>query len=604
MEFALPPEAPGQWCSLRLALPVAGGWWARIELADPARAQIVRSVFLGKLHPASGRGAWRETLLHVPAGAAGGTARIFGAPEDKAEIAVRALGRAEAAFRLAWGGWHLLPRCARGSPWGLVGRARAVLGQAPARAGEAPPYSAWIALCEAALPGPPDAPGLDIQVVVVGGAGSAPADWDGIRARWVVVLGPGEVLAPQALAWFAAAAAANPAATLITADCDRLGADGTRGDPLFLPGADDVLLRTGLPVTGPCAVRWNAPPALPADAAAVRRALALSNDGGLAHVPRILAHLPHGAPPARGTPVRRARDAAFIPSVTALVPTRARAMHAVACLRRVRAGTAYPRLRIEMLLSAPEQAAPRVLRRLGAVPDVHIRQFPSPDFNYAAINNQAAAAAESDLLLLLNDDVAPIAPGWLDAMVAHMQDPRVGIVGARLLYGNGMVQHEGVIMGLADLCEHAGRLRAGTDPGAHGIGRLTRLVSAVTGACLLIRRSLYRALGGMDEGFAIALNDVDLCLRARQAGWRIVYCAEAELFHYESLSLGRHYGGGRAALESIEVQRLRSRWADMIAGDPCYTPLASLEPGREWQPAFPPRAGQTPASPPNPPAAD
>jgi GT2 family glycosyltransferase len=307
---------------------------------------------------------------------------------------------------------------------------------------------------------------------------------------------------------------------------------------------------------------------------------------------------------AAAAPFRLPRDAGYAPSVTALVPSRARSMHAVHCLRRVRAGTDYPRLRIEVLLSAPDQASPRVLRRLRAMPDLDVRKLPSPAFNYAAINNRAAATADADLLLLLNDDVAPLAPGWLDAMVAHMQDARVGIVGARLLYGNGMVQHEGVIMGLADLCEHAGRLRAGTAHGPHGIGGLTRLVSAVTAACLLIRTSLYRDLCGMDEGFAIALNDVDLCLRARQAGWRIVYCADAELLHYESLSLGRHYGGGRAALESKEVQRLRSRWADVIAHDPCYNPLASLEPGREWQPAFPPRVGRTPASASNPPAAD
>ncbi len=622
MQFALPPAAAGQWCILRLALPVTGVWWARVELTDPGRSQVVHSVFLGKLHAAPGRPAWRATLLHVPAGAASGRLRLFGAPEHDAEITVRVLGRAGAAARLLWHGRSLLWRCVRGSPLGLFGRLRAVLGQAPARAGEAPPYSAWIALCEASLPGPPDAGTPDIQAALVGAADAAslaslavqtmpatrppciittPADWAGIRAPWVVVLGAGEVLAPHALAWFAAAAAADPAATFITADCDRLGADGTRHDPLFLPGADDLLLRTGLPVTGPCAVRWHTPPALPADAAMARRALARRVTAGRAHVPRILSHVPHAA---AATPFILPREAAYVPRVTALVPSRARSLHAAQCLRQVRAGTAYPRLRIEVLLSAPGQASPRVLHRLRAVPDLHVRELPRPAFNYAAINNQAAATADADLLLLLNDDVAPLAPGWLDAMVAHMQDPRVGIVGARLLYGNGMVQHEGVILGLADLCEHAGRLRAGTDPGPHGIGRLTRLVSAVTAACLLIRTSLYREIGGMDEGFAIALNDVDLCLRARQAGWLIVYCAEAELFHYESLSLGRHYGGSRAALESVEVHRLRQRWAGVIAADPCYNPLASLEPGREWQPAFPPRGGQTPASASNPPAAD
>ena len=93
----------------------------------------------------------------------------------------------------------------------------------------------------------------------------------------------------------------------------------------------------------------------------------------------------------------------------------------------------------------------------------------------------------------------------------------------------------------------------------------------------------------MDAAYAIALNDVDLCLRAREAGFDVVYCARAELHHYESLSLGRHYAGARAARESVEVQRLRQRFAGVIAADPFYSPLASLQPGREWQPAFPPR---------------
>ena len=98
----------------------------------------------------------------------------------------------------------------------------------------------------------------------------------------------------------------------------------------------------------------------------------------------------------------------------------------------------------------------------------------------------------------------------------------------------------------------------------------------------------------MDEAFAVALNDVDFCLRAGQAGARIVIAAEVTLFHYESLSLGRHYEGSRAGLEALEVRRLRERWACVIADDPFYSPLASLEPGREFQPGFPPRI--TPSS--------
>jgi len=223
-------------------------------------------------------------------------------------------------------------------------------------------------------------------------------------------------------------------------------------------------------------------------------------------------------------------------------------------------------------------------------------------FNYAKVNNLAAAGVDSEFLLLLNDDVAPINPDWLGQMLAQMADPRVGIVGARLLYGNGMVQHEGVILGLANLAEHAGRLRDSADPGPHGLGLITRQVSAVTAACLLIRASLFRELGGMDENYVIALNDVDLCLRARAAGWRVIYCAQACLTHYESLSLGRHYQGARAGLEAVETRRLRQSWGRVIESDPFYNPQASLQPGREWCTAFAPRGPGFPVTHPNLPA--
>jgi hypothetical protein len=317
--------------------------------------------------------------------------------------------------------------------------------------------------------------------------------------------------------------------------------------------------------------------------------LAVSHADAIVHVPRILTHIGAEAAPAPPFAPAPVRAAAFVPRVTAIMPSAARSGHVVRCLRRVVTGTDYPAFSVDVVVSDMKGADPGSLRRIGGLPLVQIHAAASRPFNYAAVNNLAASRASGELLLLLNDDVAPMRPDWLSAMVAHMQDPRVGIVGARLFYGNFMVQHEGVVMGLAHLCEHAGRLRDGNDPGPHGLALLDREVSAVTGACLLIRAELYRALGGMDESFAIALNDVDLCLRARRAGWRVVYSAQAALLHYESLSLGRHYAGARAGLEALEVRRLRTLWPDAIAADPFYNPSASLEPGREWQPAFPPR---------------
>ncbi len=214
-----------------------------------------------------------------------------------------------------------------------------------------------------------------------------------------------------------------------------------------------------------------------------------------------------------------------------------------------------------------------------------------PVFNYAAVNNAAARAVQGDLLLLLNDDVLPARADWLAQMVALTErgDAAADVVGARLLYGHGRVQHGGVIMGLAHLCEHAFRLRAGDDGGPHGLALASRQVSAVTGACLLVRRALWERLGGMDEGFAVALNDVDFCLRAGAAGGRVAMAAAATLYHFEGQSLGRHYRGARAGLEAVEVQRLHRRWQSVIADDPFYNLQASLEPGRAFEPGFPPR---------------
>jgi GT2 family glycosyltransferase len=611
---ALPPGAAGQWCMLRLALPDAAPWWAKLELTDEARGQIVREVFLGKPYRHAGH-TWRATLVHIPGEARAITLCVFGS-EAAAHLDLRILSRGAATALLLARFWRVLPAALSGSPLGVLGRIRTLLGQAPARAGDAPPYATWIALFETAAAPPPDTP-WDVQVAVIAGAldatqaslksaarqihGPAPAcviagaqDWHALTAAWVIPLQAGEILNPRAVSLFAQAARTCPSAAFLTADCDSLAADGTRTDPLLKPGPDPLLLQAGLPLRGACAIQWqNVPERLPLRIHHIRSLMATRAGAAIAHVPGILSHVPqdcqtaeayqNSRPPAPGA------GKGALPGVTAIVPSAARGWHVAQCLGRIVHGTDYPGLHVKLVISDPPAARRKILQAVARLPHTSIIEMDTGAFNYPRVNNDAARSVTSDLLLLLNDDVAPISPAWLRAMAAHMADPAVGIVGARLLYGNGLVQHEGVIVGLANLCEHAGRLRDGASPGPHGIGVMDRQVSAVTAACLLIRTSLYRALGGMDEAYAVALNDVDLCLRARQAGWRVVYCAGATLHHYESLSLGRHYAGSRAGLEAVEVRRLRARLGALPAGDPFYSPLASLQPGREWMPAFPPR---------------
>ena len=618
LDAALPPVAAGTWCEVRLSTSGEGPWWAKLELTDAARGQVVREFFLGPRRRHRGR-IERGTLVHVPSEAIGMRLRVFADSVPTFELSVRVLQRWQAALSLLWRGRRKLPVALAGSPAGAFGRVRALLGQAPARVGEAPPYAAWITWFETE-PSPPleydvqvavvgDGPGVDATVESVRAQTLQPgrrllrvlasSDWQAVGAGWVVIVAPGEVLSPHALAWFAHAATSCVQAACFTADCDSLLLDGTRADPLFKPAPDRLLLQSELALRGAGAFRWPAtPPNLPAQAQEARQMLTSLDPGAIAHIPRILTHIEQSAaPPAHPAP-RLRRASSFAPCVTALVPTAARSWHVVHCLRRVLETNSYNNFAVTLALASPDSADPRILRALKALPRLRVVPLNITPFNYAAVNNAAARTIETELLLILNDDVAPLYPqaggaAWLDAMVAHMQVPEVGAVGARLLYGNGMVQHEGVIMGLANLCEHAGRLRPGTDPGPHSIALMAREVSAVTGACLLIRTELYRRLGGMDEAFAVALNDVDLCLRVRQSGHSVVYCPEATLLHFESLSLGRHYAGARAELESLEVRRLRLRWQDIIEADPFYNPQASLEPGREWQPSFPPRGVET-----------
>jgi GT2 family glycosyltransferase len=600
---------------------VQARWWAHLELTDPDRGQIVRDCFLGPARAVPGA-TERSALVHIPAQAQALAITVYAeggaASADPGNLSIEPLSRTATALQLLWFGRGKILGAIAGNAQGRLGRLRAVMGQAPARAGEAPPYETWIALFEPSLALAPPAPPLPHQIAIVGADSPArratlqsisptpgavpptfvptvvaietPEDWRRLTAPWIIILQAGEVLAAAAPAWFAHAAAIAPLATFITADCDTVNAETRRSAPLFKPSPDLRLLCTGLLTRGAACVRRELiGDDVPANADAARQLLAERNAAGLYHVARILSHLPASATPPPSAPAPISPGARK--RVAAIIPTALRSPHVPECLGRIVQTTAYPAFRAHVVVSDPARANPSVFRRVRGLPRVNIIEAPQASFNYAAVNNAAAEslAHQADLLLLLNDDVAPISPQWLDAMVAQMRDPSVGIVGARLLYGNRMVQHEGVVMGLAHLCEHAGRLRRPGDPGPHGLGLLTREVSAVTAACLLIRASLFASLGGMDSAFAIALNDVDLCLRARAAGWRIVYCAEAVLYHYESLSLGHHYEGARASLEALEVTRLRELWGAVIADDPFYNPLASLEPGREWQPAFPPR---------------
>ncbi|MDE7183644.1 MAG: glycosyltransferase family 2 protein, partial [Lachnospiraceae bacterium] len=195
-------------------------------------------------------------------------------------------------------------------------------------------------------------------------------------------------------------------------------------------------------------------------------------------------------------------------------------------------------------------------------------------FNYAKINNFGAGFATGKYLLLLNNDTQIISMNWLEAMLMYAQRPDVGAVGAKLYYGDRTIQHAGVVVGLG---AHRTAGHTHYKINYDNLGYMGRLcyaqnVSAVTGACLMVRKSLYDALGGLDEAFAVALNDVDFCLRIRAKGYLNVFTPFAELYHFESASRGSDLAdAAKAARYEEESALFRERWKELLTkGDPYY----------------------------------
>jgi GT2 family glycosyltransferase len=214
------------------------------------------------------------------------------------------------------------------------------------------------------------------------------------------------------------------------------------------------------------------------------------------------------------------------------------------------------------------------------------------DFNYSALNNFAVKEAGGEVICLMNNDIEVITPTWLSEMVAHALRPGVGVVGAKLLYPNNTLQHAGVICGIAGWAGHSHKGFPRDHPGYAGRASLVSNFSAVTGACLVMRKSVYLALGGLDEqNLKIACNDVDLCLRAIESGYRNVWTPYAELYHHESATRGYEDTPEKVARFRSEVDYMQRRWGERLRNDPAYNPNLTLD-YEDFSLAWPPRTNQ------------
>lgn len=277
-----------------------------------------------------------------------------------------------------------------------------------------------------------------------------------------------------------------------------------------------------------------------------------------------------------------------LPRVSLIIPTRDKVELLRTCIGSILARTDYPDY--EILIVDNQSTEPATLAyfsELAMDPRISVVPFDAP-FNYSAINNYAATKLTGSIIGLVNNDIEVDTPGWLREMVSQVVRPDVGAVGAMLLYPDNTIQHAGVILGMHGI---AGHLYAGLPrehAGQMGRALLVQEMSAVTAACLLVRKAVFDEVGGLDERLSVAFNDVDLCLRIRAKGYRNLWTPHAVLYHHESASRGHEDTPEKKARFSGEVNVMRERWGSALSADPSYNPNLSLM-GEAFGLAFPPR---------------
>ena len=277
------------------------------------------------------------------------------------------------------------------------------------------------------------------------------------------------------------------------------------------------------------------------------------------------------------------------PLVSVIIPTRD-GMLLSRCVDSVRFLTTYPNYEIVVVDNGSMGMGPLQYLRdhEGALKVMRDER----EFNYSALNNAAVARSSGEIVCLLNDDTEVISPGWLEELVSQVLQPGVGAAGAKLYFSDGRVQHGGVLLGVGGLATHAHRLCDRLSPGYFGRLILPQHFSAVTAACMVVRRNAWEQVGGLDEEhLPVAFNDVDFCLRLGEASWGVVWTPSAELFHHESVSRGSELDAWDRHVS--EVRYMKERWWHLLQSDPAYNPNLSIC-GEGFELAWPPRATYRP----------
>lgn len=457
------------------------------------------------------------------------------------------------------------------------------------------------------------------------------------EGEWIALLDHDDLLKEDALLWMADAIVRAPEARLFYSDEDKLDASGERFDPYFKPDWNPDLfysqnMFSHLGVYHAALVRQVGGFQVGMEGAQdydlVLRCIEHVAPEQIRHVPRVLYHWRAHAESAAGNVdakpyaqlageralnehFRRRGVQGFIahsdngyrahyalpevrPLVTLIIPTRNGLSLLRRCIGSIRTRTDYRNFEILVIDNGSDE--PEVLDyldELSSQPDARVLRIDGP-FNYSALNNRAVAHAKGELVALLNNDTEVISPDWLSEMVSIALQPGVGAVGARLWYADDTLQHGGVVLGIGGVAGHSHKRLHRQGLGYFGRGSLIQTFSAVTAACLVVRRSTYQAVGGLDEvNLKVAFNDVDFCLRLRAAGLRNVWTPYAELYHHESATRGSDEAPEKQQRFAAEVHYMLDRWGDELHCDPAYNPNLTLT-TEDFALASPPRLS-TPA---------
>lgn len=446
-----------------------------------------------------------------------------------------------------------------------------------------------------------------------------------VAGEWVALLDHDDILRPHALAEIALEVDRHPDAELIYSDEDKIDSEGRRYDPCFKPDFSRELFRSQnylnhLTVHRAQNIRavggWRPGFEGSQDYDLNLRIFERIAPDRIRHIPKVLYHwravegstaldgsqkgyaymaglralgehvermaIPAKAEEAPGTPCYRLR---FLvpepqPLVSLIIPTRDKVDLLRGCVTSIREKTTYGNYEILVVDNGSvEEETLAYFSELKKAKNVRVLRYDKP-FNYSAINNFAVGKAKGSIIGLVNNDIEVISPDWLTEMVSWAVQPDVGCVGAKLYYANDTIQHGGVIVGLGGVACHSHKDFPRHHPGYFYRLQVLQNLSAVTAACLLIRKNLFEEVGGLNEvDLTVAFNDVDLCLKVQEAGYSNVWTPYAELYHLESVSRGVEDAPEKMARFNSEIAYMQRRWKKIIERDPFYSP--NLTRGRE-----------------------